>query len=384
MAPILISPDATQSTTSDRSDRHIDLTVPFTNRHAAGKGVVVGEAHIAKEQERSFEGENVLPHVQVEKPHLSPSDGAGRGPASNDYDSSSISTIGACSVDDQISESCVSGSFEVINMTHCPSMSLSGHAGHTGSPERIPSAAGKEHPPKLPPRPYNHSSLNQMSEAVPDVPQAAPITTENFSSSLPYGGDTEMVLAEFLAPVYGMQKVMDGLYLKQSYRKCFTLHPNAFDQVFIAETRTRVVLSSRKTKLAERLTALRDLSKCLVGCFEVAMWTPNIGTDTPIACLMISEIVQALKTKGDQLGCYDETDLTHLARMVLADWKQNLSGSELISLLYTLHRHFRSGGDVDSFYWWIICILPTGDNKRDADEVDDEGRERQDGIPRFE
>ncbi|KAH9203681.1 hypothetical protein DL95DRAFT_472165 [Leptodontidium sp. 2 PMI_412] len=314
MAPISLSPDALQSTTSEQSDRHNELAVPFGQDHAAGKGVVMAEVHPANKQELGFEGEEVLPHIEVEKPYL-------------DY--SHLSTTGAYSGDDTSSEVCISESFELVNITHSPSTPSSGYA-----------VVRRPHPTST--------------------------STENPPSPLLCGDDARMVLEEYLAPVYNMQKVMDGLYLKQSYRKCFTLHPNAFDQVFVAETRTRVVLSSRKYPLAERHTALRDLSKCLLGCFEVAMCTPNIGAETPIDCLMISEIIQALKTEGDLLGRYAETDLTHFARMVLTGY-------------------FRSGGDVDSFYEWASCILPTGDNKEDADEdYDEEDRERQDGIPRFE
>ncbi|KAH9203659.1 hypothetical protein DL95DRAFT_399137, partial [Leptodontidium sp. 2 PMI_412] len=102
--------------------------------------------------------------------------------------------------DDTSSESCISGSFEVVNMTHPQSTPSSGYGGHTASPEEIPSAVANEHRPKLPPRPYNQLSLDQMSGTVVRRPHPTSISTENPPSPLLCGDDARMVLEEYLAP----------------------------------------------------------------------------------------------------------------------------------------------------------------------------------------
>ncbi|KAH9203320.1 hypothetical protein DL95DRAFT_399452, partial [Leptodontidium sp. 2 PMI_412] len=109
-----------------------------------------------------------------------------------------MSTIGACSVDDTSSESCISGSFEVVNMTHPQSTSSSGYADHTASPGEIPSTIADKHPPELPPRPFNHLSLHRMSETIVRRPQPTSISTETPPSPLPCGDGARMALEEYL------------------------------------------------------------------------------------------------------------------------------------------------------------------------------------------
>ncbi|KAL3421829.1 hypothetical protein PVAG01_05985 [Phlyctema vagabunda] len=239
----------------------------------------------------------------------------------------------------------------------------------------------------------NSSHLTEVGFAIfidedhdhPDIPPSTSTNTDtlaeqdnirNFVRPLPLSESCDsQSWSEFCQPFQQMTRLLESLKLKQSYRRAFNINLEAFRTVFLAENVLAGILETRGLKSPQRQESLREMSIYLLKCFDIILRTENGRSGAAFACLLTSEIVQALKTPADDHGSLVETDLVLLARGVYkcfcamtSHFERELRVPQLITaMVQYFHR-----GETDIS--WINMVVGNVEEDMEYDQ----------GLPYFE
>lgn len=205
-----------------------------------------------------------------------------------------------------------------------------------------------------------------MASALPELPTTPPKSlldqdVDPVENLPPYGPELPPrpgTLDDFENPIKQMYDKMYSTNLPLSYRMCFS-EPTAIRPFY--EVHRPLLDLSGEIKASRRERHVEYLARWVKECFAVILQSPQ--SESTFSSILVSEVVQYIKTKDNGPELDSTRDLTQLASMIFRMFEE-ASFSDRTIVLVTLHQYFRSGGNEHDQRRWIDSVMGEG-KKRD-------------------